>query len=207
MLAAVNAGDADTQAPPAYIEAMDANLTRNWAPLTGIVSGRVQADRSADCRSSTISTRDPRRGDEPVRARRRARAGARRAAPPALRRSSPAARRRASRSALDSDARQRLQALGYVTSTADPADAPAHRGRRPEDADAGRPAISIGRWRRSARARARERLARSARSSRRTRTSRPRTACSPRCSATPAIWPARSRRSKASSGAASPIRA
>src|SRR5262249_46782468 len=25
--------------PPAYFEAMDANLTRNWAPLTGIVSG------------------------------------------------------------------------------------------------------------------------------------------------------------------------
>ena len=39
MLAAVNAGRTTAQAPPAYIEAMDANLTRNWAPLTGIVSG------------------------------------------------------------------------------------------------------------------------------------------------------------------------
>ena len=29
----------DTSAPPAYFEAMDANITRNWAPLTGVVSG------------------------------------------------------------------------------------------------------------------------------------------------------------------------
>ena len=34
--------------PAAYIEAMDANLTRNWAPLTGVVTPAVQADRSAD---------------------------------------------------------------------------------------------------------------------------------------------------------------
>jgi arylsulfatase A-like enzyme/Flp pilus assembly protein TadD len=30
---------AKEEPPPAYIEAMDANITRNWAPLTGIVRG------------------------------------------------------------------------------------------------------------------------------------------------------------------------
>src|SRR5262249_31681611 len=30
------------ESPPAYIEAMDANLTRNWAPLRGVVSARTK---------------------------------------------------------------------------------------------------------------------------------------------------------------------
>jgi len=122
MLAAVNAGEADAQAPPAYIEAMDANLTRNWAPLTGIVSGAFKLvdlpipelyDLARDPGEATnLFTRDAERA-RVLGALLRQRSGefASRAAP-------------ASRSSLDSEARQRLQALGYVTSTADPATRP-----------------------------------------------------------------------------------
>src|SRR2546422_8542887 len=40
VIGAIAAGE--TSSPPAYFEAMDANLTRNWAPLTGIVSGHYK---------------------------------------------------------------------------------------------------------------------------------------------------------------------
>jgi len=122
MLAAVNAGEAGSQAPPAYIEAMDAKLTRNWAPLTGIVSGAFKLidlpvpelyDLARDPGEATnLFARDAERA-RVLGALLRQRTGelASRAAP-------------ASRSALDSEARQRLQALGYVTSTADPAARP-----------------------------------------------------------------------------------
>jgi len=122
MLAVVNAGEDDAQAPPAYVEAMDANLTRNWAPLTGLVSGTFKLidlpipelyDVARDPGEATnLFTRDAERA-RVLGALLRQRSGefASRAAP-------------ASRSSLDSEARQRLQALGYVTSTADPATRP-----------------------------------------------------------------------------------
>ena len=117
LVPAVNANEPPAQAPAAYLEAMDANLTRNWAPLAGIVSGSFKLidlpvpelyDLARDPRETTNLF-----GREAERARvlaalLRQRTGefAGRAAP-------------TTRTALDSDARQRLQALGYVTSTAD----------------------------------------------------------------------------------------
>ena len=122
MVAPVNAGEAEAQAPPAYVEAMDANLTRNWAPLTGLVSGTFKLIDLPIPELYGLA-RDPGEatnlfGSDAERARvldalLRQRTGefASRAAP-------------ASRSSLDSEARQRLQALGYVTSTAGPSTRP-----------------------------------------------------------------------------------
>jgi arylsulfatase A-like enzyme/Tfp pilus assembly protein PilF len=106
----------DQQAPPAYLEAMDANLTRNWAPLTGLVSWPFKLidlpvaelyDLARDPGETTnLFAREGERA-RTLTALLRQRAGelASRAAP-------------ASPSALDSEARQRLQALGYVASSA-----------------------------------------------------------------------------------------
>jgi Flp pilus assembly protein TadD len=100
----------------AYLEAMDANLTRNWAPLTGIVSGYSKLidlpipemyDLSADPRETTnLHARDP---------------GTVRVLESLLRETSAAQAARAStaeRTTLSADARQRLQALGYVAASA-----------------------------------------------------------------------------------------
>jgi tetratricopeptide (TPR) repeat protein len=122
MLAPINARESDAQAPPAYVEAMDANLTRNWAPLTGIVSGTFKLidlpipelyDLARDPGEATnLFARDAERARVlGALLRQRSAEFASRAAP-------------AARSALDSEARQRLQALGYVTSTAEPAARP-----------------------------------------------------------------------------------
>ena len=108
----------DTAAPPAYFEAMDANITRNWAPLTGVVSGHDKLidlpiaelyDVDADPQeSSNLFTAQ---GDR-----------ARCAAIAAADRQSAFARDGASseRTALSADARQRLQSLGYIASAAAP---------------------------------------------------------------------------------------
>ena len=124
-------------APPdrtAYLEAMDANLTRNWAPLTGGRHARLQADRSADPRALRPARRS-RRDRQLVHARRRAGAHARRAAARHHRslraRGSPA-----EKTTLSAEARQRLQALGYVAHRARiPRLARLHRSRRSEIAD------------------------------------------------------------------------
>jgi arylsulfatase A-like enzyme/Tfp pilus assembly protein PilF len=119
LLAAVDRGEAEGQSPPAYIEAMDANLTRNWSPLTGIVSG---AFKLIDLPIPELYdlVRDPGEAAnlfarEPARARVLT-ALLRDQAAQFARHASPAAR-----TALDTEARQRLQALGYAASAADPA--------------------------------------------------------------------------------------
>jgi arylsulfatase A-like enzyme/Tfp pilus assembly protein PilF len=117
LLPAVNDGDAGGR--EAYIEAMDANLTRNWAPLTGVVSGRYKLidlplpelyDLASDPRETTnLFSREAERARTlSVLLRDRVSQFASRgsAAVPTT---------------LGTDARERLQALGYVTSVAGPA--------------------------------------------------------------------------------------
>jgi tetratricopeptide (TPR) repeat protein len=105
--------------PAAYIEAMDATLTRNWAPLSGVVTPAYKLidlpipelyDLRSDPRETTnLFARDPERA--------RALEALLRAATTAF-----ASRGSAAENAtLSSDARQRLQALGYVASRAEPA--------------------------------------------------------------------------------------
>src|SRR5207244_384022 len=118
----------------AYVEAMDANLTRNWAPLSGIVNGHSKLidlpipemyDLSADPREMTnVHARDPARA---------------RVLESLLRDTAAAQAARASsseRTTLNADARQRLQALGYVAASAG--------GRRRGYSDAGDPVVRIG---------------------------------------------------------------
>jgi arylsulfatase A-like enzyme/Tfp pilus assembly protein PilF len=117
LLTAVDHDDAGGRA--AYIEAMDANLTRNWAPLTGVVSGQYKLidlplpelyDLASDPHETTNLF-----SQQAERARTLS----------ALLRSLVtqfASRGSAAvRTTLGTDARERLQALGYVTSAADPA--------------------------------------------------------------------------------------
>jgi choline-sulfatase len=102
----------------AYLEAMDANLTRNWAPLTAIVGGNAKLidlpiPELYDLASDPGETRNV-YSREPARARtlesllrdQRATLDSRAAG--------------AEKTALTAEARQRLQALGYTASTADP---------------------------------------------------------------------------------------
>ena len=102
----------------AYLEAMDANLTRNWAPLSAIVAGTRKFidlpvpelyDLTADPTETTnlyaregesARTLDARLRD--VRGSLEARAAG------------------AEKTTLGAEARQRLQALGYTASSADP---------------------------------------------------------------------------------------
>jgi arylsulfatase A-like enzyme/tetratricopeptide (TPR) repeat protein len=116
VLQAVNARD--TSGPAAYFEAMDANLTRNWAPLTGIVSGGSKLidlpipelyDLASDPGETTnLFAREGERARtltallHQMAAEISARAG-------------PVAK-----ITLNAESRQRLQALGYVASSADP---------------------------------------------------------------------------------------
>ncbi len=102
----------------AYIEAMDANLTRNWAPLTGIVSGTTKFielpiaelyDLTSDPKeTANLFTRDTERA-------RTLGALLRESASAFLARGSSA-----EKTTLGGEARQRLQALGYVASSAEP---------------------------------------------------------------------------------------
>jgi arylsulfatase A-like enzyme/Tfp pilus assembly protein PilF len=109
---------ARTDRPAAYIEAMDANLTRNWAPLAGLVTGSYKLidlplpelyDLASDP-GETVNLF----GRDAERARTLEALLRERVAQLATRGSRPA------RVTLNADARQRLQALGYVTAAADP---------------------------------------------------------------------------------------
>jgi choline-sulfatase len=102
----------------AYIEAMDANLTRNWAPLTAVATPDYKLidlpnaelyDLRADPHETVnLFTRNAERA---------------RTLEALLRGMTTAFQSRGSsgeRTTLSADARQRLQALGYVASSADP---------------------------------------------------------------------------------------
>jgi arylsulfatase A-like enzyme/Flp pilus assembly protein TadD len=113
LLPSFNTGE---DGPAAYIEAMDANLTRNWAPLTGLVSG---TDKLIDLPIPELYNRAADPGEttnlfsrESERARALDALLRDRLAQFAARGSSE------ERATLNADARQRLQALGYVASAA-----------------------------------------------------------------------------------------
>jgi arylsulfatase A-like enzyme/Tfp pilus assembly protein PilF len=111
-------GTRGTVAPAAYFEAMDANLTRNWAPLTGIISGDYKRidlpipelyDLASDPGETTnLYSRNPDRartlgallGDAKARF--------------------TILGSGSQKTTLSAESRQRLQALGYVASSADP---------------------------------------------------------------------------------------
>jgi len=102
----------------AYLEAMDANLTRNWAPLTALVAGTRKFidlpmpelyDLASDPSETTnLFARDA-EGARTLDARLRD-----------LRSSLDARSAGAEKTTLGAEARQRLQALGYTASSADP---------------------------------------------------------------------------------------
>ncbi len=114
LLPALNVRGGDP--PAAYIEAMDANLTRNWAPLTGLVSGPYKLidlpipelyDLTADPHEQTnLFTREGERARalEALLRDRLAQFAARGS--------------HTEHAALDADARQRLQSLGYIATAA-----------------------------------------------------------------------------------------
>jgi tetratricopeptide (TPR) repeat protein len=102
----------------AYLEAMDANLTRNWAPLTAIVSG---GDKLIDLPLPELYhlPADPSEtknafNSDAERARTLAALLEQQTNAFAARGSTP------EKTALNAEARQRLQALGYVASSAEP---------------------------------------------------------------------------------------
>ncbi|HET6957549.1 MAG TPA: sulfatase-like hydrolase/transferase [Vicinamibacterales bacterium] len=108
----------DTPDKTAYLEAMDANLTRNWAPLTAVATHDYKLidlpnaelyDLKADPKETTnLFSRDAERA---------------RTLESLLRGMATSFQARGSsgeKTALSADARQRLQALGYVASSADP---------------------------------------------------------------------------------------
>ena len=114
---AVGGGASET--PAGYLEAMDANLTRNWAPLTGVVTRTHKLidlpipelyDLSVDPKETTnLFSREPERA---------------RTLSALLRDMSAGFHTRATaaeKTTLNAEARQRLQALGYVASSADTA--------------------------------------------------------------------------------------
>jgi tetratricopeptide (TPR) repeat protein len=104
--------------PPAYIEAMDANLTRNWAPLTGIISDRFKFlslpipelyDLAGDPREASnlySSLGERARTLDALLRNTSAAFGASASTPSAI--------------TLSDESRQRLQALGYVGSSGGP---------------------------------------------------------------------------------------
>jgi arylsulfatase A-like enzyme/Tfp pilus assembly protein PilF len=115
VLARMNAGADEV---PAYFEAMDANLTRNWAPLTGIVSGGYKLidlpqpelyNLDADPAETTNVFRREAERARTMEAMLRGEVGRL-----ASRASAPG------QVALNAESRQRLQALGYVASSAAP---------------------------------------------------------------------------------------
>jgi arylsulfatase A-like enzyme/Tfp pilus assembly protein PilF len=111
----------ETAGPPAYFEAMDANLTRNWAPLTGVISGHEKLIDLPIPELYDLDS-DPHETTNLV-----ATAGERARTLQALLRAATTEftdRGSASeRTTLSADARQRLQALGYTAASA----APGHR--------------------------------------------------------------------------------
>ena len=102
----------------AYLEAMDANLTRNWAPLTGIVRDgykfiELPNPELYDLRSDPRETTNlfARRGDQ---------ARTLGALLRGMTTGFAAGGSTAQKTTLSADARKRLQALGYVASSAEP---------------------------------------------------------------------------------------
>src|SRR5262249_21299975 len=104
-------------APPAYFEAMDANLTRNWAPLTGIVSG---TEKLIDLPKPELYDL----ASDPSESRNLfASEGERARMLDAILRSTIqdiGSHGSAETATLSAEARQRLQALGYVAASAEP---------------------------------------------------------------------------------------
>ncbi|HEY7291452.1 MAG TPA: sulfatase-like hydrolase/transferase [Vicinamibacterales bacterium] len=116
LLPQLNGGDA---AASAYFEAMDANLTRNWAPLTGVVSGSFKLIDLPIPELYDLA-RDPAEHDNLF-----TREGDRARTLNALLTDAAsrfAAKGSSARQAtLSAESRQRLQALGYVASSTEPA--------------------------------------------------------------------------------------
>jgi arylsulfatase A-like enzyme/tetratricopeptide (TPR) repeat protein len=103
----------------AYIEAMDANLTRNWAPLTAVVSRDYKLIDLPNAELYDLR-KDPHEAAN-LFSRNAERA---RTLGSLLRGMTASFQARGSsgeRTTLSADARQRLQALGYVATSADPA--------------------------------------------------------------------------------------
>jgi Flp pilus assembly protein TadD len=102
----------------AYIEAMDANLTRNWAPLTAVATRDYKLIDLPD--AELYSLREDPHETVNLFARNAERA---RTLEALLRGMTTTFQSRGSsgeKTTLSPDARQRLQALGYVASSADP---------------------------------------------------------------------------------------
>jgi hypothetical protein len=102
----------------AYIEAMDANLTRNWAPLTAVATRDYKLIDLPD--AEMYSLREDPHETVNLFARNAERA---RTLEALLRGMTTAFQSRGSsgeKTTLSADARQRLQALGYIASSADP---------------------------------------------------------------------------------------
>ena len=108
------------ETPAAYLEAMDASLTRNWAPLTGLVTGSYKLidlpipelyDLASDPKETTnLFAREPERARTLSALLRGLMAGFQ------------ARGTGAEKTTLNAEARQRLQALGYVAAAVDRAD-------------------------------------------------------------------------------------
>jgi len=110
-------GGRSPDVPAAYLEAMDANITRNWAPMTGVVNGTYKLidvpipelyDLASDGKETTnLFSREPERARTLSALLQRMVAGFH------------AHGTAAEKTTLNADARRRLQALGYVATAAD----------------------------------------------------------------------------------------
>ena len=180
-------GQGGRREAPAYLEAMDANLTRNWAPLTAVATRDYKLIDLPNAELYDSAIADPHETVEPVRARRRAGAHARgaaarhdrvvrrRAAPPPKRRRSARMRGSGCRRSATSR-RAPTRALACYTDADDPKTLiAASNDLRPRGQG-----IQRGLARRGDGRRARHHP-------RPSRRSRRRRASSPRCSASPAI--------------------
>ena len=130
---------------PIYFEALEANLTRGWAPLTGVVVGRLEVHRPAAARALQPPRRS-RRSAQPRRARDRRAATRCGARSRSSRRHGPAPPCPA---AVDEDAAARLRSLGYTAASAAPARQQYSASRRSEAAGRAQRASSTRRSRRS----------------------------------------------------------
>ena len=108
----------ETAAPAAYFEAMDANLTRNWAPLTGIVRDHQKLIDLPIPELYDLRV-DPKEASN-LFGREGERARTMQAVLQTKTKEFQAREPAAERTTLSADARQRLQALGYVASSAEP---------------------------------------------------------------------------------------
>ena len=103
---------ADTADRPIYFEALDANLSRGWAPLTGVIHGGV---KYIDLPDDELYVLDEDPGEQRNRVAGDARAAALRQTLRTLTADQDA---RAPAATLDADASARLRSLGYVRGTA-----------------------------------------------------------------------------------------